>query len=137
MHTYTTQYALHLSTKAPFVHEVPQDRLDVFAKQEVLIREGKARGLGSIEDLTRFKEFTFFSTYHDLLKIGFEDGFTPDLLTKILKEFGVDEPHLQKLLEDKKFLSEVKPWFEGITWDGEKAGRTLKIVYERAVAALL
>ena len=84
----------------------------------------------NIEEVTKTYEFSFFPAYQELLKIWFENGFTIELITQILTDFGVTEPFIQRLLEDADFISSTKQWFGGITCDGERASRTLRVVYD-------
>lgn len=130
MPTYTTEYVKNLSTGEPFTFEISAETLGRLQYQRKMIVEGSAPMLGSLENLTTIYEFSFFSAYKELLKIWTENGFTVELITQILEDFGVTEPFIQKLLEDDKFISDTRPWFEGITCDGERASRTLKVVYD-------
>lgn len=130
MPTYTTQYVMNLSTGKPFTFEVSSKTLERLEYQRKLITAGQAPMLGSLEELTQTYEFSFFPVYQELLKIWIDNEFTIELITQILEDFGVTETFIQKLLEDEKFLSNTKPWFEGITCDGERASRTLKVVYD-------
>jgi DNA-binding transcriptional MerR regulator len=131
MPKYTTKYVKNLSTGEPFTFEVSDDTLKYFEDQKGLIEAGTAPVLGSIEDLTKIYEFSFFPAYRELLKIWTENGFTIELITQILREFGVEDSFIQKLLEDEEYTSRIIPWFEGITYDGGRASRTLAIVYKQ------
>lgn len=128
---YTTEYVMNLSNGTPFCFDVSDETLSRLEHQKALINQGKAPMLGSIEELTRYYEFSFFPSYKELLKIFFENGYTDELMTEILKDFGVPESFIPKLLEDEEYVSKIKPWFEGITCDGSRASRTLIVVYEK------
>jgi hypothetical protein len=130
MPSYTTQYVKNLTTGESITFEVDEEKFRTFERQRRLIEEGQAPLLGSVEDLVIFYEFSFFPAYHELLKIFFENGFTTELITEILQGFGLDESFIGRLLDDEKFISGVRPWFEGITSDGERASRTLRVVYD-------
>lgn len=129
MPTYTTQYVKNLKTGKSFTFEVTNEKLKRFEYQTKLVETGQAPMLGSLENLIQVFEFTLFPAYQELLKIWFDNGFTIELITQILSEFGADESFIQKLLEDEDYISQIEPWFEGITCDGERSSRTLKIVY--------
>jgi hypothetical protein len=132
MPTYSTVIVTNLTNGLPFNFEVSPESLNRFEYQKKLIKDGKASPmLGTLEKLTRAFEFSLFPTFKQLLNIFFEDGFSDELLTQILQEFGIeDKSFIHKLLEDEDYISRVKPWFEGITHDGERAARTLMIVYD-------
>jgi len=127
---YTTQCVKNLHTGKSFTFEVPQQTIEYFEMQKGLVETGQAPMLGSVEKLTTIYEFSFFPAYKELLKIWTSNGFTTELIVQILADFGVTQPFIYKLLEDDKFISDVQPWFEGITCDGERASRTLKVVYD-------
>lgn len=131
MPTYKTEYVKNLSTGEPFTFEVPERELERLENQKKLIAAGQAPMLGDIKDLIEIYEFSFFPAYKELLKIWFENEFTTELITQILSNFGATESFIQRLLEDEEYISEVKPWFEGITCDGERASRAMKMVYEQ------
>lgn len=134
MSTYTTQYVKNLSTGEPFILEVDDEVISRLELQKKRVKAGKSSPMlgRSVEELTKTYEFSFFPAFNEVLQIFIEDGFTTELITKILKDFGVSEPFIQKLLEDEDFISQVKPWFSGITSDGGRAVRTLAVVYNSA-----
>ena len=121
---------MNLSTGAPLIFEVAKKDLDHLERQKKLVASGQAPMLGTIEALEESYEFSFFPSYQEVLKIFFANGYTTELITQILTEFGVPEPFIAKLIDDETFIHNVKPWFEGITCDGERASRTLKVVYD-------
>ena len=131
MPVYITQYAKNLKTGEPFTLEVTDEKLKRFEHQKELIKAGRAPMLGNLDNVTQVFEFTLFPAYQELLKIWFDNGFTPELIAQILTDFGMDQEFIQKLLEDDDYISQTAPWFEGITCDGERASRTLKIVYDQ------
>ena len=131
MPTYTTEYVKNLKTGKPFTFEVTDEKLARFELQKKLVNAGQAPMLGDLNNITQVFEFTLFPAYQDLLKIWFDNEFTPELMTKILNDFGADEQFIQRLLEDQDYISQTMPWFEGITCDGERAACTLKIVYDQ------
>jgi len=129
--TYTTIYIKNLFTDQPITFdEVPEETMIFFEKQKELIRSGQAPMLGTVESLTRSRELSFFPAYQELLKIFFKNGYTDELMSQILHEFGVPRNYAEKLLEDENFVSQLKPWFEGITCDGSRAAITLGIIYD-------
>lgn len=131
MPTYTTKYVKNLITGESFTFEVPEKKLKLLEYQKELVKSGQASPmLGDIEKLTKTYEFSFFPAYKKLLKIGFTNGFTVELITQILTDFGVTKTFVQRLIEDDKFILNTKPWFEGIVCDGERASRTMRVVYE-------
>lgn len=130
MPIYTTEYVKNLRTGEPFTFEVPKETLERLELQKKLVKAGQAPLLGDLESLTETYEFSFFPAYKELLKIWIKNGFKAELITQILSDFGVTKEFIQKLLEDEKFVSNASQWFEGITCDGGRASRTLKIVYD-------
>lgn len=131
MPTYTTEYIRNLSTGEPFVFEVPQETLDRFELQKKVVAAGDSPLLGKdIRSFTENFEVSLFPARKVLLKIWTENGFTTELILQILRDFGVAESFIEKLLEDRDYLSKITPWFGGITRDGGRATRNLKAVYD-------
>ncbi len=126
---YETQYIKNLFTGRPFSLEISAEQLSHFELQKKMVRDGNAPMLGSIEKLTRVVELSFFPSFHELLKIWIENGYTDELMSQILRDFEIPDDFAQKLLEDEKFVAGLKGWFEGITCDGERAAATLGLVY--------
>ena len=83
-----------------------------------------------IEGSTQAWEFSLFPSFKKLCRIWTENGYTDELMAEILGDFGVPDDFAQRLLEDTEFVEKVKPLFEGITCDGERAARTIKAVYD-------
>ncbi len=131
MPTYTTVILTNLSTGLPFTFEVTQEKLERFQHHTNMVKTGSAGKLGDLNKLTRAYELSMFPSFQTLLCIFFENGFTNELLIQILNEFGVNKFFIQKLLKDEQYISSIKPWFEGITSDAERATRTLGIVYDQ------
>lgn len=137
MPTYITQHVKNLTTGEPFTFEVPQETLDRLELQKRYIETGEASPhLGTIQGLTEVYEFSFFPSYEKVREIFFKNGYTDALITQILTEFGLTEPSVSRLISDPNFVHSVKGWFEDITQDGERAARTLKIVYLAAKGLL-
>ena len=135
MPTYTTEYIKNLSTGEPFIFEVSTKSLERLELQKRLVEEGRAPMLGStVEELKKNFELSCFEAFNKIVEIFIDNGFTTELITKILQDFGVSEPFIRKLLEDDAFISKMKPWFEGITCDGGRAIRTLAVVYDSVKA---
>lgn len=133
MPTYITQHVKNLTTGEPFTFEVPQESLDRLERQKRYIEAGEASPLlGTVESLTESYKFSLFPCYEEVRKIFFQNGYTPELAAQILTEFGLTEPSVSRLIDDPKFVQSVIGWFEGITQDGERTSRTLKIVYHAA-----
>jgi hypothetical protein len=126
---YETQKVKNLFTGEPFSLEIPEEKMRRFEEVKKMLKSGTPM-FQSEEELIRLWEFSFFPSYQELLKIFFENGYTDELMTQILKEFGIPDDFAQKLLEDEQFIENLKGWFEGITCDGERASRTLSYVYE-------
>ena len=135
MPTYTTEYVKNLSTGEPFVFEVSTESFERLKLQKRLVGEGRAPMLAStVEELVKNFELSCFGAFDKIVEIFIDNGFTTELITKILQDFGVSEPFIRKLLEDDAFISRMKPWFEGITCDGGRAIRTLAVVYDSVKA---
>ncbi len=131
MPTYTTAKVRNLSTGHPFVFEVSQDTLDYFERMKEGVRERRSMYLSSEEEAVLIFEFSLFPVYHEVAKIFLKNGFTNELLTQILREFGIeDQTFIQKLLDDSDYVRSIQPWFTGIAGEGIRASRTLGIVYE-------
>ncbi|MEI6191418.1 MAG: hypothetical protein WCP24_03600 [bacterium] len=134
MSTYTTQYLKSFSADKPFVFEVTEKALELLELQKRNVKAGRAPLLGhSVEELVRNFEFSLFPSFKDVLEISFENGFSFDLITKILCDFGADESLIQELIRNKDFVLPIKPWFSGIIGDGGRAIRTMDLVYSRAL----
>jgi len=134
MPTYTTQYLKSFSTDKPFTFEVTDSDLKRLELQKRNVEAGRAPLLGhSVEELVRNFEFSLFPSFRDVLEIFFENGFSFDLITKILRDFGADETFIQELVRNKNFVSPIKPWFSGIIGDGGRAIRTMSLVYTAAL----
>ena len=135
MPTYTTEYIKNLSTGEPFIFEVSTESLERLELQKRLVGEGRAPFLAStVEELVKNFELSCFGAFDKIVEIFIDNGFTIELITKILQDFGVSESFIRKLLEDDAFISRMKPWFEGITCDGGRAIRTLAVVYDSVKA---
>jgi hypothetical protein len=131
MPTYTTIRAKNLSTGEPFAFEISQADLDLFERYKQSVRDRKSFFLFSQEEAISYFEFTRFPAYHEIAKIFLANGLTPELLTQILREFGIeDRTFIQKLLDDSDYIASIEPWFTGIAGEGIRAYRTLVIVYE-------
>ncbi len=131
MPTYTTTLVKNLRTGQPFVFEVTQDDLNLFECQKQRAREHTSMFLSNEEEAFQYFEFGLFPACGKVMKIFLRDGFTPELLTQILREFGVEDPvFIQKLLENQDYISSIRPWFSGIAGEDARATRTLGIVYE-------
>lgn len=137
MSTYITKYVKNILSGEQFKLEITDRDLERLEKQKVLVGAGQAPMLASsVEQLVEDFEFSKFPAFQDLLGIMFDNGFSPELATKILSDFGANEQLVRELLENNGFVSRVKPWFSGITCDGGRAVRTLRIVYATALACL-
>lgn len=130
---YTTTLVMNLMTGQPFIFDVPEEKISRLESQKEAVFKGRAPLLGnSVEDLITNWEFSHFRAFNELLKIFMGDGYTNELITQILLEFGLPESYIHKLIEDERFVDSIRPWFIGITCDGGRAIRTLRKVYERA-----
>ena len=131
MPTYTTVLAKNLSTGEPFTFEVSQEDLDLFGRQKKCAKEGTSMFLSSEEEAIAYFEFCLFPVCQRVMRIFLQNGLTDELLIQILREFGIEDPALvRKLLDDKDFISSIKPWFSGIAGEDVRASRTLSIVYK-------
>lgn len=130
---YTTEYVVNLSDGRSFQCELPEERIDRWFSQRRLVTQGNGSPLlgNSYEEVASLQEIALFPGYQELLTMWFKNGYTEELMTKILVGFGVKEPLISKLLEDKKYVKYVKPWFSGITNDGGRASRTLLKIYNK------
>lgn len=125
---YITEHALNLSTGEPFSFEVSDEKIEGLERRKKMVEE-EQRVFFDPEELVPLFEFSLFPAFEDLLNIFFGNGFSVELLRKILEDFGVEEESIQRLLQDSDYIAYIKPWFEGITCDGSRAARTLVIVH--------
>ena len=96
---YTTVYVMSLDTGKPFVFDVSSNILDRLERQKYSVSQEQAPLLGnSVEELVENFEFSLFPTFGEVLKIFFQNGFTNELITKILCDFGAGELFIQELL---------------------------------------
>ena len=128
MPTYTTQHITNLSTGKPFQFEISQDKFDAIEKWNKKVKTQREL----IYFNPKISEFTLFASYHEVRKIFIKNGFTDELVTQILTEFGLSINFIGKLLDDDVFIQRTMPWFEGVAQDGTRAATTLHIVYEQA-----
>lgn len=126
---YKTKQIRNLFTGEPFTLEVDDARVAKLEKVVERVKSGEFKHLNE-EKLVRSWELSFFPCYQDLLEIFSENGYTDELMAKILKDFEVPDNFAQKLMEDEQFIGRLKGRFEGITCDGERASRTLGCVYD-------
>lgn len=133
MPVYTTQHIKNLSTGKPFTFEISDDEAVRLERWKSLIASGKALTVRSTKEIILAKEFSFFPAYKDIFKIWINNGFTMELITRILKDFGVTDDFAEKLLSDAKFIEDVRPWFAGITHDGSRVSRVLQVVYDTVI----
>lgn len=133
---YTCESVSNLQTGEPFVFDVEESRLSLFEHNKGvlkrLVEEGDKKAPFRLSCLVRNFEFSFFPAYEDLLEIMFDNGYTPELATKILTDFGLSNESVVGILADPNFERSVRGWFESITCDGDRATRTLEIVYRSA-----
>lgn len=131
MPTYATIRAKNLSTGQPFTFEVSQEDLDLFERQKQAVKDRRSMFLFSEDEAVSYFEFGLFPAFQEVRKIFLENGLTDELLTQILREFGIeDQTFIQKLLEDSDYISSIQGWFTGIAGEGVRASRTLGVVYE-------
>lgn len=121
MPTYKTEYVRNLTTGAPFIFVVSDEKFN-------FLMEEKRRKSPDSEVL--LWEFSLFSSYDVILHIFRGNGYTPELMTQILTDFGLQESLISRLLGDDDYLANTIPWFSDIVHEGERAARTLGIVYD-------
>lgn len=133
MPTYTTKYVRNIGTGELFTFEISDEEAVHLERWKSLIVSGNSPMLRSRKEIILTKEFSFFPAYKDLLKIWMDNVFTMELITRILKDFGVPDDFAEKLLSDAKFIEDVRPWFAGITHDGSRVSRVLQVVYDTVI----
>lgn len=119
--TFITKHIIDFTTRRPFEFEVDQEEMNRISRYR---QQG-----GENEYLV---DFLFFPSREEVRKIFFGNGYTEELVTKILKDFGTPKEKIHELLADQRFVQEIYGWFEDITQDGERAARTLLYVYKAA-----
>ena len=130
---YDIQQFRHLLTGESLVLEIPDSEFERFTR---LREKFDNEGWSDREQRTSFLrqwEASLFPAYKKVREIFFENGYTDELVTQILREFGADEDLIKKLLTDTDFVKSVKRWFEGITNDGERTTTTMLAVYGSAL----
>ncbi len=132
MPKYTTTVIKNLSTGQPFVFEVSDDDLKSHEVRKESARRGISPLLPSVEEVVKNFEISRLPTFDRVLGIWIENGFSEKLFADILKDFGLSAGEIRKMCRDKLLISDLKPWFQGITCDGGRAARTMMIVYGAA-----
>lgn len=72
--------------------------------------------------------------YQDIVKIF--SGYEPEIVIKIVSSLTDDRHKIAEIVTDETFLKIIKPWFQGISWDGSRAQRVVSIVYMAAYEKL-
>lgn len=133
MPTYTTTIIKNVSTGEPFVFEVSDEDLSGFETRKESVRRGVSPLLPrTVDELTRHFELARFPTFNEVLGIFMENGFSRGLLERILLDFGAPAGTIRNILRNNRIISELEPWFAGITCDGGRACRTMSLVYSVA-----
>ncbi len=134
MSRYETRYVKNLASGEPLILEVPEEDLGRMEQKIALIRNGATSPfLRSVEDVTRNHEFSFLPSYKEVLKIFIQDGFTIELLTQILQDFGLTSLDVERLISNENFTARIRPLFRGVTQDGDRASRVLMVVYSEVL----
>ena len=128
---YKTTYVTNLFTGESLTLEIPGRNIAELEKKKKRISSGQTSIPVTIEELTQNYEFSFFPAFELMCGIWIENGYTSELMSQILNDFGVPENFAEKLLEDEEFVNKLKPLFEGINCDDGRALRTLKSIYNQ------
>lgn len=130
---YTTEYIVNLITGEPFVFDVDKSKWQHFERQKDWIKSHiPGQGVPPMYNLPELKkcfECSLFPAYEEVLKIFIEDGYTEELITQILNDFGLWPELTASIVANPDYRKRVHGWFHGVTCDGERARRTLKIAY--------
>lgn len=126
---YLTRSIRNPYTNEPYALEISDRTMTDFRMAEEQARQGKSVAFRNADQLIRCWEFTLFPAFGDVCQV-WTDGYSKELMKRILTDFGVPHEFIEQLLADDEFVAKAKPWFNGITCDGERASRTLKIIYD-------
>ena len=126
---YKTTCVTNLYTGDSLVLEVPDKTIAQLEQKKKRIGSGQTLVPVTLEELTENYEFSFFPAFEHLCEIWIENAYTDELMSQILKDFGIPGNFAKKLLEDEELVNKLKPLFEGIMCDGERALRTLQSIY--------
>lgn len=132
MPKYTTEYIKDLLTGKPLTLEVEDKEISRLEYRKSITTQEGSFLYGKTEQIVTEHELSFLPSYEEVLEIFMGDGYTNDLVSLILKDFGLDDGTISLLLADDSFVRKIRGWFVGITCDGERAARTMLVVYKEA-----
>jgi hypothetical protein len=128
MPIYTTEIVKSLGNGESFDFIISNDDYRKFYERKEKAKERQNLFM-TLKDFIEMYEFSLFSSFQKVVKIFSGKEFDVSLLIQILTEFGINENFIEKLIADPLYMENIESWFEGICCDGERAARTLKMVY--------
>jgi antitoxin component HigA of HigAB toxin-antitoxin module len=145
MYSYKTFRIKNLSTGEPFNLNVSFKKLRKHRKhlRGIVTQRNTDRGIHQFlkytttETETSNFELSMFPVYEEFLKVMFKPKDPVGLLRETLIQFGTSTEDIERLMENKNFVSSATTYFNGITCDGERTLRTMLHVYRCAVKALI
>jgi hypothetical protein len=134
MTSYQTTILKNLSTGQSFTCMIDEKHLATHLKSlkwhtENYASSGMARKPKSV--ILEF-EFALLPSFKQVLRIWtrVSEDDIQELLTRMILDFGCPEAFLQKILLDSSFINKVREILTGITCDGGRAARAMRVVYD-------
>ena len=128
-----TIHVLNLTTGQPFEFDVPEKKLNQF--EHFKQRQSSSDGPDSkaVRKLTEEFEAGLFPSHEEVRGIFLHNGYTDELVAKILFDFGVLLDEAVLIIRNERFHRTVYPCFKGIAHDSGRATRALRHVYNSAL----
>ena len=131
---YTTEHLLNLVTGMPFRLEVESEkvnRLTSRIEQINLQNRCNPTKIKSTAMMVTLFEFSLLPSHKLVCEIWVENGYTDELVTQILRDFGIADNFILRLLASDDFVSAVRPNFAGIIYNSSRASSLLFAVYKK------
>ncbi len=130
---YQTKFLKNLSTGESLVFVVEQDKIlahENALKWHTENYESSTMARDPKSVICDF-EFSLLPSYKQVVKIWTSVSVTEmrELVTRMILDFGCPETFLEKVLVDQDFMKRVGEVLVGITCDGSRAVRSMKVAY--------
>ncbi len=132
MPLYKTQYVKNLLTGEPLTLEVEDRGIINLSWERMLTYKRSSSLYGQTEQIITKYELSFLPSYKEVLKIFRGNGYTNDLVSLILKDFGLDDSGISSLLADDSFVRKIRGEFKDINCDRGRATKAMLVVYKEA-----
>lgn len=135
---YKTKHIVNLTTGEPLELETTEEDLDKLKTRLQQLAAGTGSPLlgQTPKKIEQDFEYARLPSFQSLIKCGMHNDYTEKLHDEILTDFGITPGLRKKIIENKTFTEEIKPWFEGICWDGGRASVTIGIAYQQTKTQL-